>query len=175
MVKPVSTSPPRVRPADPGDGAVSEMLVLGRRNLNTGIRRTRDDIQPYDVALEETIRNAGGVDIEAFIRKTMPANAQAAALTQAPAANSASARSRIDLLGLGSGQTLVLVDGRRLPSAPEAVGANAGFVQADINGVPLAAVERIEVLTAAAGASTVRAPPAAWSTSSSSAITRARR
>jgi len=151
VIKPAS-SPPRVNPTDAGDGAVSEILVMGRRNLNTGIRRTRDDIQPYDVALDETIRQAGGVDIETFIRKTMPANAQAASLTQAPAANSASARSRIDLLGLGSGQTLVLVDGRRLPNAPEAVGASAGFVQADINGIPLAAVERIEVLTAAAGA-----------------------
>ncbi len=151
VVKPTS-GPPRAKPADAGDGAVSELLVLGRRNLNTGIRRTRDDIQPYDVALEETIRNAGDTDVEGFIRRNMPADAQAGSLAQAPAANSASARSRIDLLGLGGGQTLVLVDGRRLPSVPDAVGSGAGFVQADVNGVPLAAIERIEVLTAAAGA-----------------------
>jgi iron complex outermembrane receptor protein len=152
VIKPI-TGPPPARPlADTGDGAVSEILVLGRRNLNTGIRRTRDDIQPYDVALEETIRHAGDLDVEGFIRRTMPADAQAGALTQSPAVNSASARSRIDLLGLGGAQTLVLIDGRRLPSAPEAVGASAGFIQADVNGIPLAAVERIEVLTAAAGA-----------------------
>ncbi len=151
VVKPVS-GPPRAKPVDSSDGAVSEILVLGRRNLNTGIRRTRDDIQPYDVALDETIRNAGDTDIEGFMRRTMPADAQSASLTQAPVANAASARSRIDLLGLGSGQTLVLVDGRRLPSLPEAVGAGAGFVQADVNGIPLDAIERIEVLTAAAGA-----------------------
>jgi len=147
-----ASAAPRAKPVDPGDGAVSEILVLGRRNLNTGIRRTRNDIQPYDVALDEAIRNVGDTDIEGFMRRAMPADAQAASLTQAPAANSASARSRIDLLGLGSGQTLVLVDGRRLPSVPEAVGNGAGFVQADVNGIPLAAVERIEVLTAAAGA-----------------------
>ncbi|MET3667166.1 outer membrane receptor protein involved in Fe transport [Caulobacter sp. 1776] len=151
VVKPVST-PPAAKPRDDGDGAVSEILVLGRRNLNTGIRRTRDDIQPYDVALDETIRTAGATDIEGFMRRAMPSDAQSASLVQAPVANSASARSRIDLLGLGSGQTLVLVDGRRLPSVPEAVGNGAGFVQADVNGIPLAAVERIEVLTAAAGA-----------------------
>ncbi|WP_156035853.1 TonB-dependent receptor [Caulobacter sp. UNC358MFTsu5.1] len=152
VIKPMAGPPPARPPVDAGDGAVSEILVLGRRNLNTGIRRTRDDIQPYDVALEEAIRRAGDLDVEGFIRRTMPADAQAGALTQSPAANSASARSRIDLLGLGGGQTLVLVDGRRLPSAPEAVGASAGFIQADVNGIPLAAVERIEVLTAAAGA-----------------------
>ncbi len=152
VIKPLAAPPPARPPADTGDGAVSEILVLGRRNLNTGIRRTRDDIQPYDVALEETIRNAGDMDVESFIRRTMPADAQAGSLAQAPAANNASARSRIDLLGLGGGQTLVLVDGRRLPSVPDAVGNGAGFVQADVNGVPLAAIERIEVLTAAAGA-----------------------
>lgn len=151
VVKPASTSP-AIKPKDEGDGAVSEILVLGRRNLNTGIRRTRDDIQPYDVALDDTIRTAGASDIENFLRRAMPANAQSASLAQAPVANAASARSRIDLLGLGSGQTLVLVDGRRLPSVPDAVGNGAGFVQADVNGIPLAAVERIEVLTAAAGA-----------------------
>ncbi|WP_454759549.1 TonB-dependent receptor domain-containing protein [Caulobacter segnis] len=151
VVKPASPFP-AIKPKDEGDGAVSEILVLGRRNLNTGIRRTRDDIQPYDVALDDTIRTAGASDIEAFLRRAMPANAQSASLVQAPVANAASARSRLDLLGLGSGQTLVLVDGRRLPSVPDAVGNGAGFAQADINGIPMAAVERIEVLTAAAGA-----------------------
>jgi outer membrane receptor protein involved in Fe transport len=151
VVKPLS-HPQRVKPVDTGDGAVSELLVLGRRNLNTGIRRTRNDIQPYDVALDETIHNAGDTDVEGFMRRAMPADAQSVSLSQSPAANSASARSRIDLLGLGSGQTLVLVDGRRLPSVPDAIGNGAGFVQADVNGIPLAAIERIEVLTAAAGA-----------------------
>jgi iron complex outermembrane receptor protein len=155
VIKPMTAPPPAVRAgarADTGDGAVSEILVLGRRNLNTGIRRTRNDIQPYDVALDETIRIAGDTDIEGFMRRAMPADAQAASLSQAPVANSASARSRIDLLGLGAAQTLVLVDGRRLPSVPDTVGTGVGFAQADVNGVPLAAIERIEVLTAAAGA-----------------------
>lgn len=146
-------SEPHTSPVGPSDdGAVSELLVMGRRNLNTGIRRTRDDIQPFDVALDAMLRNAGDVDIEAYMRRAMPADAQPASLSQAPVLNAGSARSRIDLLGLGSNQTLVLVDGRRLPSAPSAVGNGAGFVQTDINAIPLSAVERIEVLTAAAGA-----------------------
>src|SRR3546814_20910827 len=48
-------------------------------------------------------------------------------------------RSGINLRGLGENQTLILVDGRRLS------GVSAGFRpgQPNINGIPLAAVERI--------------------------------
>lgn len=142
---------------DPGDGAVSELLVLGRRNLNTGIRRSRDDIQPYDIADSDTLVRSGGETIEGFMRARMPANAQVATSLQAPVANMAATRSGLDLLGLGVAQTLVLVDGRRLPGLPAPVdpfsGAVwAGFTQADLNSLPLAAIERIEVLTSTAGA-----------------------
>jgi iron complex outermembrane receptor protein len=158
VVKP--TAAPRPAPSasgDPGDGAVSELLVLGRRNLNTGIRRSRDDIQPYDIADSDTLVRSGGETIEGFMRARMPANAQVATNLQAPVANMAATRSGLDLLGLGAAQTLVLVDGRRLPSLPAPVdplsGAVwAGFTQADLNGLPLAAIERIEVLTSTAGA-----------------------
>ena len=52
----------------------------------------------------------------------------------------------IDLRGLGSERTLVLVDGRRAPYAPS-TGAGA-----DLNTIPLAAVERIEILSDGASA-----------------------
>ncbi len=51
-------------------------------------------------------------------------------------------RSRIDLRGVGAQRTLVLIDGRRLPSLPDA----STFDQGDLNGVPLGAIERIETL-----------------------------
>ena len=60
--------------------------------------------------------------------------------------SSAQALSDIDLRGLGSNRTLVLIDGRRAPKAPF-----VGSVQ-DLNAVPLAAVERIEILTDGASA-----------------------
>src|SRR3546814_10138756 len=57
-------------------------------------------------------------------------------------------RSGINLRGLGENQTLILVDGRRLS------GVSAGFRpgQPNLNGIPLAAVERIEVLPTTASA-----------------------
>src|SRR5688500_18012451 len=61
--------------------------------------------------------------------------------------SSAQSLATIDLRGLGSGRTLVLIDGRRAPTAPQA--ASSGT---DINSIPLAAVERIEILSDGASA-----------------------
>jgi iron complex outermembrane recepter protein len=58
----------------------------------------------------------------------------------------------LNLRGLGFNSTLVLVNGRRLPTYPFAqqVGTPQGFN--DINNIPLAAVERVEVLKDGASA-----------------------
>lgn len=53
----------------------------------------------------------------------------------------------IDLHGLGANRTLVLLDGRRMPRSP--VTANQAV---DLNIIPLAAVERVEILTDSASA-----------------------
>lgn len=54
------------------------------------------------------------------------------------------------LRGLGLNSTLVLVNGRRFPKYGLALNINQGFV--DLNSIPLAAVERIEVLKDGASA-----------------------
>jgi iron complex outermembrane receptor protein len=53
----------------------------------------------------------------------------------------------VDLRGLGSGRTLVLIDGRRAPTNP--MSASSG---SDLNAIPLAAVDRIEILADGASA-----------------------
>jgi iron complex outermembrane receptor protein len=60
--------------------------------------------------------------------------------------SSAQSLASINLRGLGSDRTLILVDGRRAPQAPF-----APTVQ-DLNAIPLGAVERIEVLREGASA-----------------------
>jgi len=60
--------------------------------------------------------------------------------------SSAQALADIDLRGLGSNRTLVLVDGRRISKAPF-----SGQSQ-DLNQIPLAAIERIEILSDGASA-----------------------
>src|SRR5271166_796719 len=52
--------------------------------------------------------------------------------------------SAVNLLGLGANATLVLIDGRRQVTYPFAQFGTEGFV--DLNSIPLAAVDRIEIL-----------------------------
>ncbi len=54
---------------------------------------------------------------------------------------------QVDLRGLGSERTLVLIDGRRLPNNP----AFSGAAQ-NINNIPMALVERVEILREGASA-----------------------
>ncbi len=86
-------------------------------------------------------------NVDQFLRSREPSNVQIRAPNQDPA-QVGSTRSAIDLRGFGSQQTLVLVDGRRMPSLPSTQGE---FDQSDLNGIPLGAIERVEVLTSTAG------------------------
>lgn len=58
--------------------------------------------------------------------------------------------SAVNLRGLGFGQTLTLIDGRRLPIYPIGLNGTTNFV--DLSAIPMAFVERIEVLTDGASA-----------------------
>ena len=135
---------PAPRPVETGDGAVAELLVVGRRTQNADIRRTQNDIQPYRVFGRAEIETAARATVDEFLRAREPANTQGGPLALGGGEN----RSAIDLRGFGETSTLVLVDGRRMPFVPSLVG---DFNQADINGVPPGAVERVEVLTTTAG------------------------
>jgi iron complex outermembrane receptor protein len=143
LVTAANRGPPR--PPDPL--AVAEVLIVGRRSLDADIPRNADDIQPYQISSRAEISASQAQSVEDFFRSRLPADAQSIAMVQAPVLNNASTQSRIDLHGLGSGQTLVLVDGHRMPSAP----AYDDFLQPDLNGIPLAAIDRIETLTSTAG------------------------
>jgi outer membrane receptor protein involved in Fe transport len=127
------------------DAEVPEILVVGQRTQNADIRRFEDDVQPYIVATKAKIARAHRDDVDEYFTSRITSNTQVVpnGLTR-----SGDTTSQIDLRGLGSQNTLVLVDGRRMPSIPLSY---SGFGQSDINGIPLHAVERIEVLTGAAG------------------------
>jgi outer membrane receptor protein involved in Fe transport len=56
--------------------------------------------------------------------------------------SSAQSQATVNLRGAGSNRTLVLLDGKRMPGSP-----TLGGQSANLNSIPMAAVERIEVLT----------------------------
>jgi outer membrane receptor protein involved in Fe transport len=141
-----------VKPAQPSPieapEVVPEILVVGRRTQNADIRRTQNDIQPYRVTTRADLEDAHRDNIDQYMRSRVPANADFAAPAQNTFVESGSVRSQINLRGLGPLRTLVLVDGRRMPSLP--TGAS-DYLQPDLNGIPLTAIDRIETLTGTAG------------------------
>jgi iron complex outermembrane recepter protein len=129
--------------------AYSEILVIGRRTLNADIRRTEDDAQPYVVFNRADIERSGARSLEDFLRQNATASASYVAPNQDPT-SIFGATSEFDLRGLGSDETLVLVDGRRVAGFTHPNVGNSR--QPDLNGIPLGAIERIEVLpTTASG------------------------
>lgn len=122
-----------------------EILVKGSRTLNTDIKRSEDAPQPYVVFSGEEIARSQALNLEEFLRTRLPMNTTAGVLGQSSTGINNS-NSSINLRGLGSNQTLILIDGRRLP----AVSSGLNPLQPDLNGVPLSAVERVEVLPSTA-------------------------
>lgn len=120
--------------------------VFAGRTLNMDIPRSRDDAQPYVIFNHDTITSSGAVSLEDFLKNRLPMNT--AGLSGALQPNGGGNRTLVNLRGLGGGQTLVLIDGRRLSNAVR----NGAPSQPDLNGIPLAAIERIEILpTTASG------------------------
>lgn len=119
--------------------------VFGQKSLNMDLRRTRDDAQPYVVFERDQIENSSATNMEEFFKSRLPMNTRSQDFGQA--IGSATPNSSIDLRGLGTNQTLILVDGRRLPG----IGSNGTINQPNINGIPLSAIERIEILPSTAG------------------------
>lgn len=135
------------------DGAIAEILVQGRRTQNVDIRRTEDDPQPYVVFDRKEIERSQATNLEEFIRRKLPMNTTSLTGSQS-AANASRGNTTINLRGFGVDQTLILIDGRRAPRLARDILDNGlvnAFTQADVSGIPLAAIERIEVLPSTAG------------------------
>lgn len=113
----------------------------------TGSRLKRADIEgamPVVVIDRAKIDASGEVSVADYLRTT---NFNSVGQFRPQSGSSAQAGAFADLRGLGSQRTLVLIDGHRAPKAPFAAGSGT-----DLNTIPLAAVERIEVLTDGASA-----------------------
>ncbi|WP_267351923.1 TonB-dependent receptor [Sphingomonas sp. GM_Shp_2] len=136
-------------------GATPDILVTGQRafTLNTGIKRSQDDSQPFIVLSGEEIRRSGAPNLETFLRDRLSVNSEPGLSEAPPEASSAGGLqqgrglSAINLRGLGVRDTLILVDGRRQPGVNL---GNGALAQAQITGIPLASIERIEVLASSA-------------------------
>jgi iron complex outermembrane receptor protein len=114
------------------------------------IRRTTDQgALPVTVLTEEDIRRTGANTTEQLLQSLAPATqGNSNTVTASAAGLNTAGVSGISLRGLGSQRTLVLINGRR----SSAGGTLTDSTTVDANSIPLAAVERVDVLKDGASA-----------------------
>ena len=106
-------------------------------------RKEVDSAAPVTVVDREKLDTAGVTNVGDILQR-LPAQGNA---TNAQNNNGGDGSTRIDLRGLGTGRTLVLLNGRRV--VPSGLGADDSV---DIGTIPLAMIERVEVLKDGASA-----------------------
>ena len=113
----------------------------------TGSRIKRidlEDARPVVVITREDIELSGQESVADVLRSS-PLNTSGS--SRETSGNSFAGQATINLHGIGSNRSLVLLDGRRAPRSP----VQNNFA-VDLNIIPLAAVDRIEILTDSASA-----------------------
>ena len=121
---------------------LDEVLVTGNRSKP---RTAIDSAVPIDNIRTESVLNVGEASIERALTFSIPSfNSQDQAISDATAGFSPA-----DLRGLGPSRTLVLINGKRVNQQAQAYlnrTPGKGEVGINLKSIPLAAVERIEVL-----------------------------
>ncbi|MEO1244197.1 MAG: TonB-dependent receptor [Pseudomonadota bacterium] len=121
------------------DGELEEILVTGSRIRNVNL----SGAAPVTVLDAEAIKVTGNVSIGDVLQDlTVNANG-----INVQANNGGDGTTRVNLRGVGSARTLVLVNGRRHVLASQ--GTNWSV---DLNAIPLSVVERVEVVKDGASA-----------------------
>ncbi len=118
--------------------AIAEVTVTGSRIRSPNLT----SVSPLTVVSDQEIKLQGASNIENLLNG-LP---QITAGQQSNVSNGASGTATVDLRDLGPARTLVLVDGKRLmPGDPKTPFA-------DLNNIPSALVERVDVVTGGASA-----------------------
>ncbi|MET1256825.1 TonB-dependent receptor plug domain-containing protein [Aliikangiella maris] len=140
----VSLSPQTVFAAQQSDKTEKKIVVTGTRIKKVNI----DELSPILSITREEIDKQGYATVKdvisGFVQNTGGTIDNSFTFGFTPGA------SAVNLRGVGFGHTLVLIDGRRLPIYPVGIGGTLNFV--DLSAIPMAFVERIDVLTDGASA-----------------------
>ncbi len=132
-------------PANAQDAPAADQADEGETIVVTGSRIARPNLEansPISVVTGEATQARGDITLDTFLN-TLPGVNPAGTTTSNNPPNGG--QSNIDLRGLGTNRNLVLVDGRRAM-------VSASDQTVDLNTIPQALIERIEVITGGAGA-----------------------
>lgn len=132
-------------PAAQAEPALAEIVVTGSR-----IQRSKDleSSSPLVTVTQDTLTNISTVGVENALNQLpqfVPAQTQFVNSDNSPSATDVPGAATINLRGLGTNRTLVLVDGRR--AQPSSVA-----LVVDVNSIPAAAIDHVEVVTGGASA-----------------------
>ncbi|MFL6726974.1 MAG: TonB-dependent receptor domain-containing protein [Sphingomicrobium sp.] len=132
-------SPLRVRARDEKErDPAPQIVVTGSRIPRTNLTA----VSPVTVIKSEEFKLEGATNVEEVLNQLPQVNPSQGEFVSAGATGAAT----VDLRGLGSVRTLVMVNGHRLmPGDPR-------FPVADVNSIPASIIERVEVLTGGAAA-----------------------
>ncbi|WP_229360333.1 TonB-dependent receptor plug domain-containing protein [Ferrimonas sediminicola] len=123
------------------EAEIERITVLGTRIAREGSVAPT----PVTVVSGEALSNTGAVNIAEALNR-LPALANSGALASSGAAIGEVGLSALDLRGMGAERTLVLVDGKRH------VASSIEDPRIDINTLPLAWVDSVEIITGGASA-----------------------
>src|SRR6202047_2876497 len=132
-----ATPPPPTIPGQ-GGGELQQITVTGYIAPRVG-----DGTQPVHTLTQDFIQKQGDQTVSDVIRR-LPQNVGAFTPLVNAGASFSPGGSEVNLYGLGFGTTLVLIDGYRQTLFPFPQNGFEPFV--DLNTIPLAAVDRIEIL-----------------------------
>ena len=131
-----------------GTMAMSAAPSFGQTQLErveitgSAIRRVESEgALPVQVITRQDIARTGAVNTEALLQSISAISSQGGVSTTTGAGNSTYGRATISLRGLSDNRTLILVNGRRV-----AAFAGGGGSAVNVNNIPIAAIERVEVL-----------------------------
>ena len=122
----------------PASTSVQELVVTGSRIPSKNLT----SVSPVTTVNNQTVKLQGTTNVEDLINNLPQAFADFGQFES----NGSSGTATIDLRGLGSKRTLILVDGKRLQPGDPTVPVP------DINMIPPALIDRVEVLTGGASA-----------------------
>jgi iron complex outermembrane recepter protein len=132
-----------------GENGLEEIVVTGSRIA----RRDYTSQSPIVTVDKEAFNSRTSIGLEATLDQLPQFNmtgagsaaSNSAASTPFPQANVAPGAATVNLRGLGLNRSLVLLDGRRVQPVN-------GLLVVDLNTIPSAAIERVEVITGGAAA-----------------------
>lgn len=135
----------------PACAAVAQEAVQRVEVTGSSIKRLdAETALPVQVLTQEDIVRSGAENVEQLLQIVSAIVSSGANMSSAASGATTGGISSVSLRGLTSLRTLVLVDGRRL--APYGIGFTNDSVSVDVNSLPLAAIQRIEVLKDGASA-----------------------